>query len=621
MSAWTLWLPIVLPSAGGVLIFLTSKNARKVQNVISLLASAGALALVIALFGRNLSFKTTWAGFGMEADLRLYRFSSFITLASAAITFLITLYSVTFMKGKNNIRMFMGFMLLTSGFVTGAVLANNLILMIFFWEGILVMFFPLILSGGLKAAPTAVKALVLNGVPGLCLILGAGITAWLSGTAAMDKINLPLNTFWGGFAYIMMMIGAIGKAGAIPFHTWGPDAALDAPLPFMAILPGALEKLLGIYLLTRISMDMFQLQSGSALSLTVMIAGSCTIIFAVMMALIQKDYKRLLSYHAISQVGYMMLGVGTALPIGIVGGLFHMLNNAMYKSCLYLTAGSVEKQAGTTDLKQLGGLGRKMPVTMLCFLFAAAGISGLPPFNGFFSKELVFDAALEIHPVFFIAAVLGAFLTAASFLKLGHTVYFGKPVQPDGVKADAVKADAVKEAPWTMLLPMIVLAFGCLLFGVYNPLPLRGFIEPVLGAKLTESFAGLPQSWNLALISVIVLALAVLNHYYGVKRSGKAVGASDHIHYAPGLKTVYGWAEAKLLDPYEIGMKLVNAASIALFAVDRAIDWIYSGFASGCASLLSRGLVRLHTGKHWAAILWTFAGAAAVALIFASVGG
>ena len=620
IKAWALWLPIVLPALGGVLVFLTPKNARRAQNTLSLLASAGALAASIALFGGNQIFKAHWAGFGMDAELRLYSFSSFIILTAASSTFLVTVYSAAFMKGKKSLRQFFGFVLLTSSFVTGAALANNLVLMIFFWEGLLAMLFPLILTGGLKAAPTAMKALVLNGVAGLCLILGGGITAWLSGTMTMDKINLPLNTFWGGFAYILMMLGAIGKTGAVPFHTWVPDAAMDAPLPFMALLPAALEKLLGIYLLARISMDLFQLQPGSGLSLTVMIFGSCTIIFAVMMALIQKDYKRLLAYHAISQVGYMILGIGTALPIGIVGGLFHMLNNVMYKSGLYLSAGSVERQAGTTDLRQLGGLYRKMPVTMFCFLFTAAGISGLPPFNGFFSKELVFDAALEIHPVFFVVAALGAFFTAASFLKLGHAVYFGKPAQ-EGGSSPGTAPGAVKEAPWPMLAPMLIIALGCLLFGVYNALPLRGLIEPVLGARLHESFSGLPKSWTLTGISLVVLALAVLNHYFGVKRAGRALGASDHIHYAPGLKTIYGWAEARLLDPYEIGMKLVNAAAKVLFAADRVIDWFYNGLAVGFTALLSRVLARLHTGKHWVSVLWVLAGAAAVALIFAGVGG
>ena len=131
------------------------------------------------------------------------------------------------------------------------------------------------------------------------------------------------------------------------------------------------------------------------MSIVMMTIGAVTILLAVMMALIQKDYKRLLSYHAISQVGYMILGIGTALPVGIVGGLFHMINNAMFKSGLFLTGGAVEKQTGTTDLHNLGGLGRKMPVTFACFLMLALSISGVPPFNGFFSKELIFDGALK----------------------------------------------------------------------------------------------------------------------------------------------------------------------------------------------------------------------------------
>ncbi len=196
-------------------------------------------------------------------------------------------------------------------------------------------------------------------------------------------------------AFILLMIGAIGKAGAMPFHSWIPDAALDAPLPFMALLPGSIEKLLGIYLLARFSLDLFTLAPGTWVSTVLMVIGAATIILAVMMALVQKNYKRLLSYHAISQVGYMILGIGTGLPIGIVGGLFHMVNNAIYKSCLFLTAGAVEKQAGTTDLEKLGGLARSMPVTVICFIVAAVSISGVPPFNGFFSKEMVYDAALE----------------------------------------------------------------------------------------------------------------------------------------------------------------------------------------------------------------------------------
>ena len=260
------------------------------------------------------------------------------------------------------------------------------------------------------------------------------------------------------------MIGAISKAGSMPFHSWIPDAALDAPLTFMAFVPAALEKLLGIYFLAR---DLPRLLRHRArapgFSLLMMIVGCATIILAVGMALVQKNYKKLLSYHAISQVGYMILGIGTALPVGIVGGLFHMINHAMYKSGLFLTAGSVEKQAGTTDLEKLGGLARRMPVTFACFLVTAASISGVPPFNGFFSKELVYDGALERGWIFYALALLGSFLTAASFLKLGHAAYLGQAL--------ARRTRRSRKRPGRCSCPMLAIAALCVLFGVYNPCP------------------------------------------------------------------------------------------------------------------------------------------------------
>ena len=172
-----------------------------------------------------------------------------------------------------------------------------------------------------------------------------------------------------------------------------------------------------------------------------------------------------------------------------------------------------------------------------------------------------------------------------------------------------------------MLVPICVLAFTCVLFGVYNPLPLQGLIEPILGGALPHTFAGLPHNWILAAISVCVLALAVLNHLYGVKKTGKAIGAVDHIHYAPGLKPVYAWAEAGLLDPYTICGKLLEGLSIAFTAIDRGIDWFYMKFVTGTAALVATGINRAHTGKHWLYVLWVLAGAIGVALIIFIGGG
>jgi NADH-quinone oxidoreductase subunit L len=321
-----------------------------------------------------------------------------------------------------------------------------------------------------------------------------------------------------------------------------------------------------------------------------------------MMALIQKDYKRLLSYHAISQVGYMILGIGTLVPAGIVGGLFHMINNALYKNCLFLTGGSVEKQTGTTDLGKLGGLWSRMPITFTCYVITALSISGVPPFNGFFSKELVYDGALEHGMIFYIAAALGSFFTAASFLKLGHAAFLGR--------LNKEHAD-VREVPVLMLIPMITISAICILFGVWNALPLNTLIQPILGEHRLEghSFAGFPPNTALVAITVAVLIGALLNHIYGAKRTGSGLKAVDHIHYAPGLHQIYDAAEKRFFDPYNIGLGIVNAISRVAWWIDRAIDWIYNDFSVAVAFGFSRLIRRSHTGNYSLYIIWSLVGA------------
>jgi formate hydrogenlyase subunit 3/multisubunit Na+/H+ antiporter MnhD subunit len=599
--------PILVPVVIALLLLVLPKKDFWLKSSISLIGTAINLGYAISLFGKEATLATSWCGYGFDFSLRLYHFSSFILLASAGFSILIVLYSFLFMKGREYIKQFYLFLMLTVAMVNGAVMANNLLLMLFFWEGLLLTMFVLIMTGGKKSFATAVKAFVLVGVSDLCMTLGIIITGFIAGTFEMDKIHLQMNA-WGSIAFVLLMIGAIAKAGSMPFHSWIPDAALDAPLPFMAFLPAALEKLLGIYFLARISLDLFEFNPGSMMSHIMMTIGIITILLAVMMALVQSNYKKLLSYHAISQVGYMILGIGTALPIGIVGGIFHMINHAMYKSTLFLTGGSVEKQAGITDLSELGGLGKKMPITFICFIVTAASISGVPPFNGFFSKELVFDGALLSGKIYYIAALLGAFFTAASFLKLGHAAFLGKPSRD---------ISTIKEASWTMLLPMIIIASGCILFGVYNPLPLKGLIQPILGAKLEgHNFSGLPHNWTLAAVSVVVLGLALLNHWYGVSRTKRGLGAVDHIHHAPVLSNIYTWAEKRYFDPYDLGMAVVKFFAKILWSIDRAIDWFYDTFCVWVASSLAAFLKKLFSGEQSSFVSWSLIGILIIVLTF-----
>ena len=602
MTVNPIFLPIIIPIATALLVLILPKKIKWAKEIASVAGATLNLLVAIFLFRSNINFSIPWSGFGIDFSLRLYQFSAFIILAAAVFGFLITLYSTASLFTKSYAKQFYVYLFLSLCMVNGAVLSDNLVVMLFFWEGLLLTLFGMIAIGGKQAFKTATKAFLIVGVSDLCMMIGIAFAAYVAGTMTISKMSIqPVGL--GGLAFIFLMIGAISKAGSMPFHSWIPDAAIDAPLPFMAILPASLEKLLGIYFLARISLDMFRLNPHSWISMTMMIVGAITILLAVMMALVQKDYKRLLSYHAISQVGYMILGIGTLVPVGIVGGLFHMINHAMYKSCLFLTGGSVEKQAGTTDLAKLGGLGRKMPITFACFLVAAASISGVPPFNGFFSKELVYDGALERGMIFYIAAILGSFLTAASFLKLGHAAYLGK----------GESNKEVKEAPVRMLIPMITIAFICILFGLWNALPLNNLIQPILGTRLEgHNFSGLPHSALLVIITIVVLILAVLNHLYGFRKTGKAIKATDHIRYAPILSGAYDRAEKRFFDPYNIGLKIVSGFSKIALGIDRAIDWVYNTLVVSLTYAVTGAFRKLHTGNYRTYILWSVGVAAAI---------
>jgi len=600
MMANLLLLTIIIPLITGILMFCVPKKLEGARSGLLVLANLAGFILAIILFKQNFTYTLGAIAPGLELSLRLYQFSAFMLLATSLFGILIALYSVIFMQGKKLVSQFYAYFLFSIALTNGAFLADNLLVLLFFWEGLLVLLFGMIAIGNKDAFKTATKAFIIVGVTDLCMMLGIALTGHLAGTLVISKISLTLSPL-ANLAFILLMIGAISKAGAMPFHSWIPDAAIDAPLPFMSLIPAALEKLLGIYFLARISLDLFRLTVNSGLSTLLMVVGGATIILAVMMALIQKDYKRLLSYHAVSQAGYMILGIGTAVPIGIIGGLFHMINHALYKSCLFLTSGAVEKQAGTTNLEKLGGLAKKMPITFICFIVTACAISGVWPFNGFFSKELVYDGALERGWIFYFVAVAGSFFTAASFLKLGHAAFMGK------ISSENEK---VKEAHLAMLIPMIAIALICIFFGVFNQWPLNHLIQPILGVQRLagHNFSGFPTNIMLVIITFVVLILAILNHLYGLKKKGSGLHALDHIRYFPVVSNIYDLAEKRFFDPYNWGLGLVNVISRISFGIDKGINWVYDSLSPRLAYGFSFGIRKLHTGNYSVYLAWAIAG-------------
>ncbi len=612
-------IPIVLPLVSAFALLCMSERTKYLKEVLAVgaaLVSLLAAANIFLLPPTALSY--SWLGSGISFTLKTDNLSAFLLLAVSLFSAAISVYSFS-LPAKGPAKWFLFNLLMTQAFAAGVALADNMVAMLFFWEGLLVFLYTFIaLSQPTHAAKrTAMKAFLINAVTDLCLLAGVVITGYIAGTFSMSEIShnkLTLDYSWSIFAYVLLLVGAVSKAGAFPFHTWIPDAATDSSAPFMAYVPAAIDKLLGIYFLTRASVYLFALDG--KMQLVLMTLGAVTILVAVMMAFVQKDYKRLLSYHAVSQTGYMILGIGTLNPIGIAGGLFHMINNAVFKSCLFMTAGAVERQTGTNDLSKLGGLFRSMPVTGVCFLIAAVSISGIAPLNGFFSKELIYKGTLETgYKVFFLAAEIGSFLTLASFLKLGHAAFFGK--RPENLKE-------TKEAPFSMLLPMLALAGICAAFGFGARLPLEWFISPSLTALNIQH--GVLSGFHpdkLYFISVIVILAAVINHMVGLSAGGgKACKASDHIHYAPVLKETYALAERRAFDLYEQTMDhAVPFASKLLYRADRFLDWATDTLPSGAAGFFSGAFSRFHNGSYPLYMALTLAGTVIYILLAASNGG
>jgi len=527
---------------------------------------------------------------------RFDNLSIFIGLFIGLFSLLCAVYSFGFMSQRQGrkIQWYYFYIVLTTIFSLGCVFANDLLLFMVFWGFLGLLLYLLIAFGeGKRTSYTAKKAFIIIGATDALMLLGLALVWNISGTLQMDEISIKLTSRPTILAYLCLAAGAFAKAGLMPFHTWVPDTAEDAPVPVVAFLPASLDKLLGIYFLFRITVEMFVMNA--AMNTFLMAIGSFTIVAAVMMALVQHDLKRLLGYHAVSQVGYMVLGIGTGNPIGIAGGLFHMLNNAIYKSCLFLSAGAVEKKAKTTDLDKLGGLAKVMPITFITFLIAAFAIAGVPPFNGFASKWMIYQGIIEsaksqggfLWIGWLIAAMFGSALTLASFMKLTHAVFLGQP----SVEMQKHKRDKQK-TPLTMQMPMIVLAALCIIFGVFAyRIPLKLFVLPAL----TESvvFSGIWAPALAAFLAVIGVIIGYIIYLLGTIKQVRYVDTfvgGEKLEEYPDMRvsgtefyntikdeksinTIYKLADKKVFDIYEVASKIT-------FGFNAVLRYIHNGILS-----------------------------------------
>lgn len=597
-----LFVPVFLPLAAGVVTLLFPRKVKWVQETLTLLCAAAVLAAGIAILVRQppaVRLPLLEIGsFDLRLDLVPSALSVSILVVAAGLGFLVALYSLPYMASSSHRSRYYPFFLFALGGTSGVLLADHFLVFLIFWELVSASLYFLISSGTPESKAGATKTFVMLGGGDGCLLLGIGLVWLLARSFTLRGLGVSASGPAAATAFALLMIGAITKAGALPFHSWVPASSEGAPASAMALLPAALDKLLGIYLLVMLVTQVFVLTAG--IGVVLMIIGALTILAAVMVAMVQHDLRRLLAYHAVSQVGYMLLGIGTLNPLGLVGGLLHMLNNAIYKNCLFLCAGAVEKRSGSTDLAELGGLARVMPVTFASCLISALAISGVPPLNGFVSKWYVYQGVIETGTrasfLFLVAAMFGSALTLASFVKVIYSVFLG-------TKSDT-SAKVKRDVGLAMQLPMLVLALLSIGLGVFYRFPVQRLIAP--GLDVQPASLGV---WNSTLATgLIVLGLVVglIIYLLGRYRSSARVVAPfiggeqmdpqtsriagtrfyDTIREMPLLRGTYAAQEKGHLDP----AGWIGAAGLAVTGLLRRI---HSGLLSWYLSWSLLGVVVL----------------------------
>jgi len=603
---------VFLPLVVGFLLLFLPNRVKFLGKALTLFISLAAFVLAIRIFalGRlEYEFSVLQIG-NFELDLLLTStpLSKFILMFAMGFGLLITLYSLKSRVTSHESRatnIYYGAILLTIGGSAGILLSNHLLFLLVFWEIVTVSLYLLITTGGKNSNFAATKSFAMIGASDAAFLLGIFMVWALSGTLVISDISVATTSAVPIIAFLLLMIAAITKAGAMPLHTWLPTSGEYAPASVMALLPAAIDKLLGIYLLVIIVREIFILQQG-VLSTILAFIGATTVIIAVMIAMVQHNLKKLLSYHAISQVGYMVLGIATMTPVGIAGGVFHMLNHAIYKCCLFLCGGAAEQAAGTAELDKLGGLGKKMPITFITCLIAALSISGIPPFNGFVSKWMVYQGVIKmgtlgtgagtgLWPIWLTCAIFGSALTLASFVKFIHSIFLSR--LPAELKD-------VKEVSPLQTAPMVVLASLCVFFGVFYHVPLKMFIYPALNIEPGTAIFGTWESFlatALIIVGVIVALLilavgwlsrkvrSVPTWYCGEVQDNEAMIIPGTHFYKTvssmgGLKQLYTGQEKGHFDLY-------NQSGRLGLALTDFLRWLHSGILPMYLTWVTLGLL------------------------------
>ncbi|MHC5073316.1 MAG: complex I subunit 5 family protein [Planctomycetota bacterium] len=483
-----------------VTAFILPIFGKKGKDLATFLANIIAFVLVIMtvnVLGQSRVYEIGRWSIPLGINLVLDGFSSLVLLAVAVVSAAAILFSVRYMEQYTAKSKFLSlFMLMVAG-MNGVVLSGDIFNLFVFLEIASLASYALVAFGcESEELEASFKYMVLGEIATLFVLFGVAMVYAQTGFLNMAFIaeSVQNNGMSKGlyFALGLFIVGFGLKAALVPFHAWLPDAHPSAPAPISAMLSGVLIKTLGVYALARMLFNVFGVFTISDLQIeiswVIIALAILSMVIGAFLAFGQTDIKRLMAYSSISQVGYIVLGLGLGgliiakgqkpewAALAILGGLFHLLNHAVYKSLLFLSSGSIQMSTGTRDMTKMGGLAQKLPVTRTTATVASAAIAGIPPFSGFWSKLIIVIAAVQAQ-FYWIGGVIVfvSLCTLIMYLKFQRYVFLGE--LPENLAE-------TKEQKGTMSVVLVVLAVLCLAMGLLLLVPSlkAGILDPAVEA-------------------------------------------------------------------------------------------------------------------------------------------
>lgn len=476
------WIIPLFPLISFLFLLIFGKRMKESSAYIGILLTFvsfvySVLVLVARLGNPTFKYESTWLSIGdvhLTAGFEVNQLNALMLVVVSLVSFLVHMYSKGYMHGDERFPVFYAYLGLFTFAMLGLVISPNLLQTYIFWELVGLGSFLLIGFYFYKeeAKAAAKKAFIMTRIGDVGLLIGMILLFWQVGSFEYDKIfdavgAGEISSTMITLTAILIFVGAVGKSGQFPLHSWLPDA-MEGPTPVSALIHAATMVAAGVYLVAT-TYPLFA--ASHAAMMTVAVIGGITAIFAASIGLAQKDIKRVLAYSTVSQLGYMMLALGSA---GYVAGVFHLMTHAFFKALLFLAAGSVIHAVHTQNIEEMGGLWKKLRITGPLFLLGTLAISGVPLFSGFFSKdEILLATWVQGNYVLFWLAVLAAFFTAFYMFRLFFMVFTG---EARGNQTN------VKESPSSMTIPMIVLGVLAVVAGYVN----TPWFGTFLGDWLTE---------------------------------------------------------------------------------------------------------------------------------------